>query len=76
MLKRVLSNLVHNAVQAMPKGGKLTISAYQKNKYVFLSVEDTGVGIPEEIKPKLFQSTVTTKSRGQGLRLSCCQASR
>jgi signal transduction histidine kinase len=70
MLKRALSNLVHNAVQAMPKGGKLTISAYKKNGNVFFSVEDTGVGIPEEIKPKLFQPMVTTKSRGQGLGLA------
>jgi len=36
----------------------------------FFSVEDTGVGIPEEIKPKLFQPMVTTKSRGQGLGLA------
>lgn len=70
MLKRVLSNLVHNAVQAMPKGGKLTISSCQKNRHVIFSVEDTGVGIPEEIKPKLFQPMVTTKSKGQGLGLA------
>jgi two-component system sensor histidine kinase HydH len=70
MLKRILSNLVHNAVQSMPKGGKLTISAYQKHRYAFFSVEDTGVGIPEEIKPKLFQPMVTTKSKGQGLGLA------
>ena len=70
MLKRVLSNLVHNAVQAMPKGGELTISAYQKNRYMFFSVEDTGMGISEEIKPKLFQPMVSTKSRGQGLGLA------
>jgi two-component system nitrogen regulation sensor histidine kinase NtrY len=37
---------------------------------VFFSVEDTGVGIPEEIKPKLFQPMVTTKSKGQGLGLA------
>ena len=70
MLKRVLSNLVHNAVQAMPTGGKLIISAYQENGHVIFSVEDTGVGIPEEIKPKLFQPMVTTKSKGQGLGLA------
>jgi len=70
MLKRVLSNLVHNAVQAMPKGGKLTISAHQKHRHVIFSVEDTGIGIPEEIKPKLFQPMVTTKSKGQGLGLA------
>jgi PAS domain S-box-containing protein len=73
MLKRVLSNLVHNAVQAMPKGGKLIISAHQKNRHVIFSVEDTGVGIPEETKPKLFQPMVTTKSKGQGLGLAVVQ---
>jgi len=70
MLKRILSNLVHNAVQSMPAGGKLDIRAYKKGKEVVFSVEDTGVGIPEEIKPKLFQPMVTTKAKGQGLGLA------
>ena len=70
MLVRVLSNLVHNAVQAMPKGGTLTISAHHKNSFVSFSVEDTGVGIPEEVKPKLFQPMFTTKAKGQGLGLA------
>ena len=70
MLKRVLSNLVHNAVQAMPNGGTLTISASHKDDCVSFSVADTGVGIPEEIKPKLFQPMFTTKAKGQGLGLA------
>jgi len=70
MLKRVLSNLVHNAVQAMPNGGKLTIRAYQTGKHMVFSVEDTGVGIPEDVKPKLFQPMFTTKAKGQGLGLT------
>jgi signal transduction histidine kinase len=70
MLKRVLSNLVHNAVQAMPNGGVLTINAYRKDSQMIFSVEDTGVGIPEEIKPKLFQPMFTTKAKGQGLGLA------
>lgn len=69
MLKRILTNLVQNAVQALPKGGKLTISAYPKERQVRISVEDTGVGIPEEVKPKLFTPMVTTKAKGQGLGL-------
>jgi PAS domain S-box-containing protein len=67
MLKRVLSNLVHNAVQAMPNGGELTVRAYRSAKHVVFSVEDTGEGIPERIKSKLFQPMVTTKAKGQGL---------
>ena len=70
MLKRVLSYLVHNAVQAMPNGGKLTIRAYQTGKHMVFSVEDTGVGIPEDVKPKLFQPMFTTKAKGQGLGLT------
>jgi PAS domain S-box-containing protein len=70
MLKRALYNLVHNAIQAMPNGGRLTIQARRKDKRGFITVEDTGVGIPEEIKPKLFTPLVTTKSKGQGLGLA------
>ena len=70
MMKRALSNLVHNAIQAMPDGGRLTIQACCKDTNIFVTVEDTGVGIPEEVKPKLFQPMVTTKSKGQGLGLA------
>lgn len=70
MLKRVLTNLVQNAVQAMPQDGKLTVKAYRRDSNVFISVEDTGVGIPEALKPKLFQPMVTTKAKGQGLGLA------
>ena len=70
MLKRAVSNLVQNAVQAMPIGGRLTIQAYHKDAHIFIDVEDTGVGIPEEVKPKLFNPMVTTKAKGQGLGLA------
>jgi PAS domain S-box-containing protein len=69
-LKRILVNLATNAIQAMPNGGKLTIRAYENASKVFISVEDTGVGIPDEIKPKLFQPLMTTKSKGQGFGLA------
>jgi two-component system cell cycle sensor histidine kinase/response regulator CckA len=70
MLKRVLTNLVQNAIQAMPNGGKLTLTAARKQGILIISVEDTGVGIPEEVKPKLFEPMVTTKAKGQGLGLA------
>ncbi len=69
-IRRTLTNLVNNAIQAMPKGGKLTITASQKENQTTITVEDTGKGIPEEIKPKLFTPLFTTKSKGQGFGLA------
>ncbi|MGA2385372.1 MAG: PAS domain S-box protein [Candidatus Bathyarchaeia archaeon] len=71
-INRILYNLVTNAVQAMPKGGNLTIHAYKDNKAndVVLTVEDTGVGVPEKVKDKLFTPMFTTKSKGQGFGLA------
>lgn len=69
-LNRIMNNLVTNALQAMPKGGKLTISAYKDAKNILITVEDTGVGIPEKIKEKLFTPMFTTKSKGQGFGLA------
>jgi signal transduction histidine kinase len=73
LTKRVIFNLITNSVQAMPNGGQLTIKAQTKNLRVLISVEDTGVGIPEEVKPKLFTPLFTTKSRGQGFGLAVCK---
>jgi len=68
-LTRILYNLVTNAVQAMPKGGKLTILVYKEATDIVLVVADTGVGIPEEIRDKMFTPMFTTKSKGQGFGL-------
>jgi two-component system CheB/CheR fusion protein len=74
LLKRVFINLVTNAVQAMPKGGKLTITAQDSGQgQVQIAVEDTGVGIPDEIKPKMFTPLFSTKPRGQGFGLAVCK---
>ena len=54
----------------MPNGGKLTIETQQKEDNAIISVKDTGVGIPEEIKPNLFTPLFTTKAKGQGLGLA------
>jgi signal transduction histidine kinase len=69
-VKRILTNLIINAEQAMPKGGKITITAYKENANCLISVEDTGEGIPEDIKPNIFQPLFTTKSQGQGFGLA------
>ncbi len=70
ILKRILGNLVTNAVQAMPEGGKLTIQASRKADEAIIAVQDTGVGIPEDVKSKLFTPLFTTKSKGQGFGLA------
>ena len=69
-LQRILQNLVINAVQAMPDGGKLLVTADFKDGKAVVAVEDTGMGIPEEIRDKLFTPLVTTKSKGQGFGLA------
>ncbi len=69
-LNRILYNLVTNAVQAMPKGGKLTINAYKQSNDVVITVNDTGDGIPDHVKGKLFTPMFTTKAKGQGFGLS------
>ena len=69
-LQRILTNLANNSIQAMPKGGKLTINAVQKGQKAVISVEDTGEGIPENVKSKLFTPLVTTKAMGHGFGLA------
>ncbi len=69
-VKRILTNLISNAVQAMPNGGNLTIKVAVENDKTQIIVEDTGEGIPEEAKSKLFTPLITTKSKGQGFGLA------
>jgi PAS domain S-box-containing protein len=69
-LKRIIVNLLTNAVQAMPNGGKLTLKAHCQNGGIAIAVQDTGVGIPDEVKPRIFQPLMTTKSKGQGFGLA------
>jgi PAS domain S-box-containing protein len=70
LLRRIFTNLFINAIQAMPHGGKLVVSASQKDDKATICVDDTGVGIPEEVKSKLFTPMITTKAKGQGLGLA------
>jgi signal transduction histidine kinase len=68
-LKRILDNLIINAIQAMPSGGNFHINAYRETNTVVITVQDTGTGISEEAKSKLFTPLFTTKSKGQGFGL-------
>jgi signal transduction histidine kinase len=70
LLRRALANLVTNAIQAMPNGGDLEIKCQKENSHAVITVADTGVGIPEEIKNKIFIPMMTTKTKGQGFGLA------
>jgi signal transduction histidine kinase len=69
-MKRIITNLTSNAVQSMPNGGKIAITATYKNNNVLITVADTGPGIPDDVKNKLFNPLFTTKAKGQGLGLA------
>jgi signal transduction histidine kinase len=70
-LREVLTNLVFNAVDAMPQGGHLTLRTWSTGSDVFLSVSDTGIGMNEATRQRLFEPFFTTKGeRGTGLGLS------
>jgi len=71
-LTQVLINLVVNAIQAMPGGGKLTIATAADKEQVVLMVQDTGIGMSEEVKKQIFLPFFTTKDidKGTGLGLS------
>jgi signal transduction histidine kinase len=71
--KRIMINLVNNAVQAMPNGGKLTVRVTRKDNSTLITVEDTGVGISKGIMGKLFTPLFTTKAKGQGFGLAVCK---
>ncbi len=67
----VVSNLITNAAVALPSGGKIWVSTFQKENEVFLTVRDSGVGMSPETKSKIFFPFFTTKGkRGTGLGLS------
>jgi PAS domain S-box-containing protein len=70
LMRRVVSNVVLNAIQAMPAGGEVTISASRTDQSVLLSVQDTGVGIPQEDMSNLFRPLFSRKAQGQGLGLA------
>ena len=75
-MKQVLINLVHNALQAMPDGGEMEIktsnSSRSNRAWVIVSVQDTGVGIPQLEQARIFEPFYTTKGNqgGTGLGLS------
>lgn len=70
-LREAITNLIFNAVDAMPHGGKLTIQTWIRSNEAYLAIRDTGIGIAEDAKRRLFEPFFTTKGeRGNGLGLS------
>jgi signal transduction histidine kinase len=69
-IRRVLLNIIQNAVQAMPEGGRITLRIGVEEGGVLVSVEDTGVGIPEENLSRIFTPLFSTKAKGVGLGLT------
>ncbi len=72
-LKQVLVNLIKNAMHAMTKGGTLTLQTGPGHEGVWISVSDTGGGIPQEIINRIFEPFYTTKQKGSGLGLMIVQ---
>ena len=70
-IQRVIVNLAKNAMEAVGKDGHILISSYSDNKYIYISIQDDGPGIPPEIAGTLFDAFVTSgKKGGTGLGLS------
>jgi PAS domain S-box-containing protein len=73
LMRRVMVNLLTNAVQAMPNGGKLTITLVTQPNALSMAVQDTGQGIAPENLSKMFTPFFTKKAKGQGLGLAVCK---
>jgi PAS domain S-box-containing protein len=69
-IRRVIINLMRNAIQAMPDGGTITVSTVHENQWVTVEIADTGIGISDDDIDKLFDAFFSSKSTGSGLGLT------
>lgn len=69
-IKQAILNLVINALEAMPEGGRLVMGASPHAGELLVEISDTGPGIPPEIQPSLFKPYFSTKARGTGMGLA------
>ena len=72
-LRRAVLNVVHNALEAMPQGGTLTLEGLRTATAVQLRVSDSGTGIPAELLTRIFEPLYTTKPGGTGMGLYIVQ---
>jgi signal transduction histidine kinase len=72
-LRRAVLNVVHNALEAMPQGGSLTVACVRTTTAVQLRVSDSGTGIPAERVTRIFEPLYTTKPGGTGMGLYIVQ---
>jgi len=70
MMRRAILNLVLNSIDAMPRGGEIVVTSYQRRGGLELEIADSGPGLPEDQKGKVFDPFFTTKATGTGLGLS------
>jgi signal transduction histidine kinase len=70
LIKQALINVVNNGVEAMPKGGRLSVGVHCEAEHVVVTVTDQGPGIPAEIRDKIFNLYFTTKPSGSGIGLA------
>jgi len=70
LLKQAALNVIENGAQAMPEGGKLEVSLEVDRKSAIIRIADEGVGIPDEIRDRIFDLYFTTKSGGSGIGLA------
>jgi len=72
-LREVFTNIINNAIDAMPQGGKIKIKAFKEDSYISIKVDDAGIGVPKAIRERIFDPFFTTKgvqSSGLGLSVS------
>jgi signal transduction histidine kinase len=70
LMKQAILNVVVNAIQAMPQGGELRIECAVRDEEAEIRISDTGVGIPPELRDKIFRLYYTTKPEGSGIGLA------
>ena len=79
-ISRLLSNLIHNAIQYTPEGGTISIELYKQNRFALIKIKDTGIGIAEEQLPYIFDrfwradKARSRREGGTGLGLAIAQA--